>query len=85
MNRLLGQIAAAAGWSPESATARYFNSEKEGLQYLQTKKPGFLLTTPKTRNTGLPISCECRSNVTAASDIKAFYCAQGNYTYYNAQ
>lgn len=46
VNNLLKLIARAAGWPAESANARYFNNENEGLQYIQATKPGFVLTTP---------------------------------------
>jgi len=43
---LIKQIARQAGWTAESATARYFNKEDEGVQYLSSNKPGFALITP---------------------------------------
>jgi len=46
VNNLLKLIARAAGWPAESANARYFNNENEGLRYIQATKPGFVLVTP---------------------------------------
>ena len=46
VNNLLKLIARSAGWPAESANARYFNNENEGLQYIQATKPGFVLVTP---------------------------------------
>ena len=46
VDNFLKLIARLAGWPAESANARYFNNENEGLQYIQMKKPGFVLVTP---------------------------------------
>ena len=46
VNNLLKLIARASGWPAESANARYFNNENEGLRYIQATKPGFVLVTP---------------------------------------
>jgi ABC-type amino acid transport substrate-binding protein len=46
VGQLLTQLAKMAGWPAGVGTAQYFNKEDEGLQYIQSKKPGFILTTP---------------------------------------
>lgn len=45
IQRLVGQIAKNAGW-PHSAKGVYFNDEAKGLAYIQSEKPGFVLSSP---------------------------------------
>lgn len=46
VGNLLKQIAKAAGWAPESATAKYFNNAAKALKHITANKPGFIFTTP---------------------------------------
>jgi len=45
VGNLLAQIALAAGWA-DKGVASFTNKETEGVQIIQTKKPGFILSTP---------------------------------------
>jgi ABC-type phosphate/phosphonate transport system substrate-binding protein len=64
VNNLLKLIARAAGWPSESANARYFNNENEGLHYIQATKPGFILTTP-----GFYLKYRTKLNLTPVNKI----------------
>ena len=64
VNNLLKLIARAAGWPAESANARYFNNENEGLQYIQATKPGFILVTP-----GFYLKYRAKLNLTPVNKI----------------
>jgi ABC-type phosphate/phosphonate transport system substrate-binding protein len=46
VGKLLKQIAQAAGWAPESSSAKYFNVSAKALKHIKAKKPGFIFTTP---------------------------------------
>jgi hypothetical protein len=46
VGNLLKQIAKAAGWAPESASAKYFNNAAKALKHITASKPGFLFSTP---------------------------------------